>query len=279
MFIRQLRVATRNLAKSPRFTFVAVATLALGIGASTAMYSFLSGVLLAPLPWQDSDSLLILSKGNPNFGFEGMWPSSMEWQRFADGATHIDSLSGYGQRSTDLFTEDGGKRLWIAEVLPGLLEMVGREPVLGRNFSAEEFAEGQASVAVLSNQFWLDQFGGDEGAIGKTLDLDEGQHVIIGVMPPGPTLPLMQEAPVVVPARWTEADRTERDSGRFVLGIARLRPGASLEIAREELATLQQGLESEKPSGMDGWRPELRPLARARRRRRRAPLWILLAPC
>ncbi len=275
MLWKDLLTAKRSLAKSPRFTFVAIATLALGIGASAAMYSFLSGVLLAPLPWKDSSSLLILSKGNPNFGFEGMWPSSAEWQRFSEGSTQLESLSGYEQRSADLFTDDGGRRLRIAEVLPGLLEMIGREPQVGRTFLAKEFEIGRGSVAILSHHFWQDHFGGDSDVLGKTLDLDEGGRVIVGVMPPGPSLPLMQETPVVVPAQWSETDRVERDAGRYVLGVARLGAEGTLAGAREELATLQQGLEVEQPSGMDGWRPELRPLPERVVGDVERPLWIL----
>ena len=275
MLNNDLRLAIRNLVKSPRFTLVAAGTLALGIGASTAMYSFLSGVLLAPLPWKDPGSLLILAKGNPNFGFENMWLAGAELQRYSDSSSTLGEVSGFSQRSADLIGERGAQRLWMAEALPGLLQLVGREPLVGRSFLPEEYEPGGERVVLLAYDFWQDHFGGDDGAVGESLALDDGAYVVIGVLPPGPTLPLMNEAEIVTAAQWTEEDRRDREAGRYALGVARLAPGVALEAALEELATLQQGIETEQPSGMDGWRPDLVPLPKRVVGDVEKPLWIL----
>ncbi len=254
--LHDLRFALRALRKTPGFTLAASAILALGIGASTALFSFLSGILLAPLPWPDADELVVLSKGNPALSFEGMSLASAELEQLARASDQIEAVSGYGWKSVDLMTDEGARPLTGFEMRPGLLEILGRQPPVGRSFLPEDFEPGSPEIALLSHDLWQSDFGGDPEVVGRTLRLAGGEVEIAGVLPAGPVMPIF-EADVFLPARWSENDRTNRSAGTYAMGIGRLVPGADLELAHRDLAQALAALEAEQPSGMDGWVPEI----------------------
>jgi len=169
-FLQNLRFAIRMLRKSPGFTLAAVLTLALGIGANTAIFSVVNGVLLRPLPYRDPDSLLMLWEGTPTFP-----DASLSFPNFRDYRSRnrtLASVAGFRQESRDLTGLDTPERLEARMASASLLPTLGITPALGRNFLPEEDRKGGAPVVMLEHGFWQRRFGKDPSVVGRTLTLD-----------------------------------------------------------------------------------------------------------
>jgi putative ABC transport system permease protein len=226
---QDLRYGARTLMKQPGFTLIAVLTLALGIGANTAMFSVVNAVLLRPLPFPEPERLMLVeAKGINNFAAPD----------FRDLATQNRSFSHLGAYANATFNLSGGsepERVNGARISTSLLPTLGVQPLYGRNLTAEEDREGGEKVALLSHGLWQRQFGADQGVVGRAVRLDEQSYTVIGVLPPGLNFPPDKE--VFVPLALRAVDLTNYE-GYFLTIIARLKPAVTRPQADAELATI-----------------------------------------
>ena len=239
---RDLRYALRTLRKSPAFTTTAAATLALAIGANTAMFSVLNAVLLRPLPYRSPDQLAMLWTEDPTQNLrEGrsalfdvdQWRSQS--QTFADLAT-FDSVG------TTLTGAEGAEQIVGASISPNLLSLLGVQPVQGRNFSSED-AEQRKRLVLISHRFWQARFGGSNDAVGATLVLNGLPSQIIGILPADFQV-ARQEADVWEPHPTRHSVR----GGQTWFVIGRLRPGVTFDQAQAEMSAVARRLNDQLPA-------------------------------
>src|SRR5690606_20990738 len=187
--LSDLRYAFRTLRRSPGFATVAVLTLALGIGANSAIFSVISGVLIRPLPYRDGERLVRLEQ---RAAMPGMDHGGVSVQEFHDYRERTRTLSGVVEYHALWFTLlDGGEpeRVQSGVVSWDFFQVMGIEPLLGRVFLPDEDREGAPPVLVLGHEFWQKRFGGDPGVIGRTVEMNDRVHTIVGVLPPLPQFP------------------------------------------------------------------------------------------
>ncbi|HSB10528.1 MAG TPA: ABC transporter permease [Blastocatellia bacterium] len=248
--LQDLRYAIRTLVKRPGFTAVVVITLALGIGANTAIFSVVNGVVLQPLPFKDSDRLVAVMEFNPksfNEPIGASFPDFKDWAEHNQVFQHIAAFMG---QSLALIGEDQPLRVSGQSVSADFFQMLKVEPLLGRTFQAEEEKPGKGRVVVLSHGFWQRQFGGDPGIVGRNLTLDGSSYTVVGVMPAG--FRFLRDVEL-----WTPLDVPavlQRMRGaRFLQVVARLKPETSLDQARAGMSTLAQQLENDYGQSNSGW--------------------------
>jgi putative ABC transport system permease protein len=230
--IQDLRYAVRGLIKRPGFTIIAVMTLALGIGANSAIFSVVDGVLLRSLPLPDSKSLYAVHMGTATFGRYDAPLSYPEYQDVVQQTRSFQSIGAWVDSDANLSAGGKPERAMLRIVLPSLLPTLGVEPVRGRNFLPEETTKGRDHVALITYGLWQRQFGGRDDAIGKSLYLDNVDYQIVGILPHD----FQFEAPVDlwVPLTTTDPDVNVRNS-HFLRVIARMRPGVSEKSANADL--------------------------------------------
>ncbi len=274
-----LRFALRGLLRHRSFTLVTVLTLALGIGANTAVFTLVDGVLIRPLPFRDAEALVSLQ----HMGREGADELPMStglYLLYQERAESLDGLALFAGTTANLVFEGEPERLQAQAVTPSFFRVLEAEPVLGRAFLEEEGAPDGALVVILSDGFWKSRFDGDPGVIGQTLDLNGRLRTIVGVMPPGFGFPDREArlwAPLVVnPA---QAPLAAFGAG----GIGRLAPGRNIESARAEITGLIDRLsefypESGAPAFLAevGLRPRIISLKESLVGDVSTTLWILL---
>ncbi len=241
---QDLRYGARMLLKNPGFTLIAVLTLALGIGANTAIFSVVNGVLLRPLPYFDADRVVTLWQRNNQSGAKenGASPANFfDWQSrsqaFAEmAAAEPYSLNLTGQDEPEAF------RAWL--VTAGFFQILGAGALHGRTFAQEEYKAGNERVVIISYGLWQRRFGADPNLIGRTLRLNGQQYTVLGVMPPEFQFPTGRE--MWAPRIATERDQVIRGSG-YLPVIGRLKPGVTLAQAQEEMDGIAARLTAEYP--------------------------------
>ncbi len=184
-----LRHILRQWAKSPGFAAVAILTLALGIGANTAIFSLVYGLLLQPLPYREADQLVQVHESVPARGVDRVpvaVPNLVDWQR---QSASFEGLAGLRHAEYNLTGQGEPRRITGARVTANLFSLLGANPLLGRTFTAEEEAFGKHFVVLLSESYWRSSFGADPGVLGRSLLLDGGSYTVIGVMPVEMRLP------------------------------------------------------------------------------------------
>ena len=258
VLLQDARFALRMLRRSPGFTAVAVLTLALGIGANTAIFSVVHGVLLAPLPYREPDRLVTLWLNNLKLKA----PTYLAYADFVDwkrSATSFEELAAYSHRSFDLSSPGTPEHLEGKEVSEGFFRTLGVEPVLGREFSGAEDRSGGAPVAIVSDRVWRERFSGSTAALGKSIVLNGVEAEIVGVLPAGFRFesetadvytPIGQRKPV------DAADRTAHD----VACVARLKPGVSLSQADAEMNAIQEEVGRQHPDTEQGLGAKILPI-------------------
>src|SRR5258707_13899372 len=179
--IQDLRFGLRMLRKSPGFTAVAVLTLALGIGANTAMFSVMQGVVLAPLQYANADRLVMVWENNPRFPRTWVsYPNFRDWQR---SARSFQQMAAFRAQGVDLAGPGTPEHLNGKEISSGFFNTLGTELTLGREFSPEEDRYAGTPVVIISNRFWRNRFDRSSEAIGKSIALDGVDYTIVGVTP------------------------------------------------------------------------------------------------
>jgi len=229
--MNDLRFALRQLRKSPGFTLIAVITLALCIGANTAIFSVVNAVLLRPLPYPHSEQLVRVFGSQPQLALAPSSPANfLEWKEENQVFERIGTYVGQG---FNLLGGDKPERVIGARVSADLLPLLGVQPALGRLFTNDEDQEGRGQVVIVSHDFWRSRFGGGPNIVRQTITLNDRPYTVIGVMPPGFAFPSTRTQ-VWVPIAFNAAERKTRDTN-FIDVIARLKPGVSIEQARANM--------------------------------------------
>ena len=248
---QDLRYAARLLARTPGFTLAAVATLALSIGATTALFSVVRGVLLRPLPLPEPDRLVYIWEVSPRGATRNdVAPGNyFDWRERASSFEAMGALSGLGRYaltgSGEPTTIEG---LSLTEGAMAALQVA---PLHGRTFAAADTVPDAPPVVILTHGFWMRRFGGDPAVIDRTISLDERPYTIVGVMPRGFEF-YAPDLDVLTNLRFSAAQRTERRSHNIRV-LARLRPGVSLEAADAEMDALAARMAVDHPQHLTGW--------------------------
>jgi predicted permease len=237
---RDIRFGALVLAKSPAFTLVALVTLALAIGANTAIFSVIDAVLLKPLPYPQPDRLVALNNAYPGVGIErasnGI-PDYLDRRGLTDA---FDSVALIGFESANIGAEGSPERVPALRVTPSMLQVVRTEPARGRGFTEEEATLGNETVAILSHPLWQRLYGGDPGVLGEEIRINGKPHRVVGVMPRAFQL-INPDVQLFVPFAFTEEQTSDdaRHSNSYAM-IARLAPGVSLGQAQERIDALNR---------------------------------------
>jgi putative ABC transport system permease protein len=236
--IKDIRFGIRGLVKRPGFTAIAVITLALGIGANTAIFSVVNAVLLRPLPFKEPDRLLMVWERRTNSGTANLPVSGHEYAAFKERSNSFDSLTLVQPNSFALTGRGDPVMVDVAEVSTDYFPVLGVAPVLGRTFVADEDKNGGAKVVVLSQKLWSQRFGSDPNVINQSVLLNDQSYTIVGVMP---SLELVPDVLVPIDLRG-EVRKVGRHSYQV---IGRLKHGVSVEQAQADLAHVAQQMENE----------------------------------
>jgi putative ABC transport system permease protein len=253
--LRDVRYAFRLLARAPAFALVAIVTLALGIGANTAIFSIVHAVVLERLPYREADRVVILINSGPRaMGtiVSTSLPDYEDWQRQARSFSSLGLLSGW---TFNLTGREQPERLYGARVSGSLFPLLDVPPLLGRVIDSDDDRPDRGEVVVLSYRLWRRLFAGDPGIVGRPLMLEGRPHVVIGVMPPG----------FFFPSNDTEIWAAIKDNmsgmprdGRFMVAAARLGPGVALASAQAEIDAISARLAGSYPQTNRGWRVQLK---------------------
>jgi predicted permease len=232
---KDVKYALRNLGRHPGFTLLAVLTLALGIGANTAIFSVVHAVVLEPLAYPQPGRLVFIASQFPNLGFDKFWISVPEFIEFRDHNKSFQSVGGYRTRAANLGA-DRPVRPPTALVTDGLLATLGVTPLRGRDFTVEDTRPGAEDVAILSHKLWQSAFGGSEDVVGRVVDIDATKTRIVGIMPEG--FDVHDEGvELYLPLTIDPASPGNR-GGHFLFLIGRLRENVTLDQARMDLERL-----------------------------------------
>jgi len=272
--IQDLRYGVRLLVKNPGFSAVAVFALTLGIGANTAMFSVVNAVLLRPLPYEESDRLVFLSERSQVL--EGMsisYPNFLDWRQQNSA---FENIGVYRRQSYNLTGSGEPERLQGGMVSADLFAALRVSAARGRVFTNEEDQHGATPVVVLSHALWQRRFGGDPNILDQTLTMDGRQFTVIGIMPPDFLFPSRVEL-------WTPVGQSSKNPGwesrgnhPGLYGVARLKPGITVQNARDDMEIVASNLEKQYPDSNTGNRVTVTPALEQITRDIRPALLVLL---
>jgi putative ABC transport system permease protein len=245
-FLQDLKYALRMLKKNPAFTAVAILTLAVGIGAISAIFSVVNSVLLRPLPYRQPDQLVRVYSEFPTMHFKKFWLSPPELLDIQREAKSWEAIGAWASSGQNVGTDSEPMRVVSAAITRGLIDALGVQPELGRNFSEEEDRSGGPKVAIISHGLWQKGFGGASDIIGKQIQVDARTVTIVGVMPAEFAFPpgSNDQADIIVPLQFDFANPGSRGS-HFLSVIGKLKPGVTTEQALSEMTSLMAGWKSE----------------------------------
>lgn len=251
--LQDLRYVFRTLGKRPTFTLVAVSTLALGIGANTALFSVVDGLLLKPLPYPDSGRLITVWSKSPK-GEQGNL-SPADFVDYRDRNRVFDHLSGIAQAEFNVYVRNAAERFIGFRTTAGFFEALGVKPALGRAISPEDDRPGAPPVAILGYYAWQRRFGGDPHIVGKAVTVNGAKCTIIGVMPASFRFVFAPE--MWMPFPLDPASGTRED--RYLAVFGKLKPGVSLAQARAAMGGIARNLARAYPASLEGWTVDLIP--------------------
>jgi putative ABC transport system permease protein len=253
--LRDVRFGLRLLAKRPGFAAVAVLTLALGIGANTAIFSVVYGTLLEPLPYHDPEQLVMIwSKPEPNSRNGVAAGDFLEWRA---QSTVFQALHAWTGRSYAMAVgKDRPEQVDAAPVTPGWIQNFGLTLQMGRDFVAEEGEPGRDDKVILSHSLWQERLGGDKDILGKQVRLDGRPHTVVGIVAPGPADRVQHRLYTPLAFKPEQINHTFH----WLSVMARLKPGVTLEQANAEMATIAKRIADEFPDAKRGWGISVEPL-------------------
>ncbi len=281
MNLADLRFALRSLFRAPGFTLAVVLTLGLGIGANTAIFSVVRGVLLRPLPHQDGERLVYLRQSIEGPGGENILFSVPEILDFREGARSFQGIAEYSSMTYTLQGENDAVRMTVGLVTGNYFNVMGLRPILGRALTDADDGTAVPPVMVLTHDYWMSRFHGDSTIVGKTIRVDGRAVEVVGVAQPAPTFPSRMDAlmNMVISEHHTSAMMVHGRTHRMTEMIARLAPGATLEQARAEVAAVRARVEADNRDAYDaaaGHRVTLTPFQEVLGERARLTLWLLM---
>lgn len=241
--LQDIRYAFRGMRKSPGFAAIAIATLALGIGANTAIFSVVHGVLLKPLPFDEPDRLVRVFDQHEGMRWTVSPPNFVDYR---EGAASFESMAALHTTSYALTGAGGAEQVPAARATPGLFDVLRAAPAHGRTFTPDDGLVGRDRVAVISHGLWQRRFGGDPGVVGRTIRLDGDGFTVVGITSPGFAFPRGVE--VWTALAFDEEDLTTQRGAHYLDVLARLAPGATLDRAVDELERIGGRLAAEYPS-------------------------------
>ena len=260
--MNDLRFAFRQLLKNPGFTAVAVLTLALGIGANTAMFSFVNAILLRPLPYKDADRLVTIYENYPANGWFRNAVAAPLLDVWRKQSTSFEGLGaqGYGGINLSLTSLGSPEVLTGWRVSANVFGLLGVKPMLGRGFLPEEETFGKHHVALLSHEFWQNRFGGDTNIIGRSITVNSEPKIVIGIMPPRTHFPRggMQ---IWLPLAFEPWELRYRHAHNYLV-LGKLKPGMSVAQANAEMSLIAEQMAAADAENK-GWGVELHGLQRA----------------
>ena len=253
--LKDIQFAFRQLLKQPAFTAIAVLTIALAIGATTAVLSLVNGLLVRPLPYREPQQLVLLLQHFKSQNLERIPVSPPEFKDYETRAHSFEKLGAFGYTNFNLASEDRPERIAGAAVTAGVLPLLGVSPVKGRFFQTEECTLGRDDVVIISARLWQRRFNGDPQIIGKKLLLNGKNFTVVGVMPAGFDFPLQLfnfgnggsfggRAEIWKPLAFTDKEMKERGSRSYAT-IGRLAPGTSVAQANAEIETINAQMRRE----------------------------------
>jgi predicted permease len=263
-FVQDLRYAARTLARTPGFAAVIVLTLALSIGANSAIFSVIEGVLLRPLPYPRADRIVRIFFSSRTFPKFPLNPLDVRDIRARNRS--FGSMAAYTHADVQLSGVGDPVRLTGMRVTAGYFRVLGFRPARGREFDFNDELPGGAFQVILSDRVWRDRLGADPGILGRTIMLNAVPYTVIGIMPPEVTHPGNEYNPVAHGQAvdvWYPFTYDPKDQGRgshYVEGIARLKDGVSIERAQEDMNAQVAQLAREHPVNATGWKPLVIPL-------------------
>jgi putative ABC transport system permease protein len=245
--LQDVRYGLRLLAKSPGFTVVAVLALALGIGANTAMFSYVNAWVLHPLPYPHGDRLVVLLGQNTKTGSTGTTIDPGDFYDFQRQSHDFEELCAWNMTSFNLTGNGTPERIPGNRVSWNFFETLGATPGLGRTFLPQEDQPGAGHVVILSRGLWETRFAGDPNILGRHIHINGESYSVVGVMPAKFQLPLAGESNVWVPLALSAQERSNRQAA-WLAAIGRLKPGATLAEAQGEMSGIASQLEKAYPS-------------------------------
>jgi predicted permease len=282
MTIADLRFAARSLSRTRAFTLAVVLTLGLGIGANTAIFSVVRGVLLRPLPHRDGDRLVYLRQAINGPGGDNVLFSVPEINDFRNASKTMGAgIAEYSGLTLTLLGASDAVRINVGLVTGNYFSVMGLSPVLGRLLNDGDDGTSVPPVMVLTHEYWQKRFGGDPKVIGRTVIVDGKKVTIVGVVQPAPYFPKPMDAllNMVISEHHTSALMVQGRTHRMTEMIARLAPGATVEQARTEIKTIRARVQADFPEAYDpgsGYHVVLTPFREVLGEKARLTLWLLM---
>ena len=247
--MQDIRYGTRVLWRNPGFTLVALLTLALGIGANTAIFSVIYGVLLRPLPYANGSRLVVVHQRAPLAGVDDMGFSVKEINDYREQTQTLDAIAEHHSMSFILLGGDEAQRVQTAVVSSNFFDLLGVAALQGRTFAASDEEKGAEPVLLLSYNYWQQQCKGDPNIVGRVFRMNDKPHTVVGVLPPIPQYPVESDVympTVACPTRSSERALTNRNF-RMMNVFGRLKPGVTAQQAQGDLASIASNLQKAYP--------------------------------
>ncbi|HET9528798.1 MAG TPA: ABC transporter permease [Blastocatellia bacterium] len=271
---QDLRYGVRLLVKQPGFTLIAVITLALGIGANTAIFSLVNAVLLRPIPFPESEQLVTVWEDASVIGFPRGEAAPANYVDWKAQQSVFEDLAALSWQSLALTSDGEPERVSAYGVTSNLFPLLGVQPALGRIFLPEEDSPGASKVAILSHALWQRRYGGDHSIIGRDITLNGRQHTVVGVMPASFQF-LQSYIGLWVPAAFSREELAERDS-HYLIVVGRMKGGVTVEQAKADIGTITERIARDHPDEAEFLRSDVVPLHELLAGRVRRPLVMLL---
>jgi putative ABC transport system permease protein len=251
---RDLRYGLRMLLRKPGFAIVSALTLAIGIGANTAIFSLVNGLLLRPLPYPESERLVIMWTHSPGANVAQDWPSPGQYAAVKSGTSVLEDIAIAQGGSVAMATSGAPERVGAIRTSSVMFSLLHQQPLLGRIFLPEDDVPGKPHSAILSYGLWHRFFGGDPGVIGQQVKLDRDSYTVVGVLPADfslgfevmPTVGFADQADILINLPMGEKELAEHGDENYNL-LARLKPGATISQAQAELDVVARGLQEQHP--------------------------------
>src|SRR5215472_9712349 len=251
--LQDLRHGMRALRKNPGFAAIAIVTLALGIGANTAVFSIVNALILRPYPFPRLDELVLLRATGANVVSE-VKVAPADFFDLQRDASLFQSLAAFRDKDSNLTGSGAAEAVVTCEVSPSFFDVLGEAPLLGRGFAPEEGETGRSSTVIINHGYWWHQFGGERGILGRTIEIDGQKKTVVGVMPKDFNYPPAVDfwMPLQVTAQMKAERNPQALQGPSFKVIGRLRPGVSIRQAQAQMQSFSARLQRQFPDTHQG---------------------------